>query len=132
MAAPPDFGTDLFGINDLDLAMREVSGRELLAQAIARRLQTPRGGLFYDNDYGYDLRALVNAPELPKKTVETNIENEVLKDERILDAVVDVRYEGDPADQLFVRLLLRDGTGPFALVLSVSDVTVEILTETLV
>ena len=38
-------GVDLYCISDLDPAGRTVSGNEALAQALARRLQTPRGSL---------------------------------------------------------------------------------------
>ena len=57
-----DIGTDLYCISDLDPAGRTVSGPEALAQAIARRLQTPRGALAAigdDPDYGLDLRDYV-------------------------------------------------------------------------
>ena len=129
MGIDTDFGTDLSAVSDLEVTMREVSGRELLAQAIARRLQTPRGGgLFYDADYGYDVRQFVSGSTLPEGTIEAAIENEILKDERVADVQVDVRYF-TANKNLKIYVAINDGDGPFDLVLDVSDVTVELLTE---
>ena len=61
-----DLGVDVFAVVDLDPAFRLVSGRVAHAQAIARRLGTPRGDLARigdDPDYGTDLRAFVGDDE---------------------------------------------------------------------
>lgn len=129
MAIDTDFGTDLSGASDLDITMREVEGREGLAQAIARRLQTPRGGgLFYDFDYGYDVRQFVSGSTLPEGTIEAQIENEILKEERVADVQVDVRFFTD-TKRLKIFVAIIDGDGPFDFVLDVGEVTVELLTE---
>ena len=129
MAIDTDFGLDLSGASDLDITMRETSDREALAQSVARRLQTPRGGgLFYDFDYGYDVRQFVSGVVLPEGTIEAAIENEILKEERVLEVQVDVRFfTANKRLKIFVALF--DGDGPFDFVLDVSDVTVELLTE---
>lgn len=57
----PDYGTDLSCVVDLDAGLAEVTGNTLLAQALARRLITPRGGLLDDPNYGYDLTQFLNA-----------------------------------------------------------------------
>jgi hypothetical protein len=121
-----DYGSDFGGVMDLSPSLGLVSGRLALAQAIARRLTTPRGSLFYDPDYGYDLRQHLNAPAPRLGVVEAQTSTEVLKDERVLDVEVDVTFtEG----LLSVTLRLFDAGGPFSLVLNVSQVTVELLAE---
>ena len=47
-------------LNSLNQEMTLVGGLLNLGQALAHRLETPRGGLFYDGDYGTDLRAYCN------------------------------------------------------------------------
>jgi hypothetical protein len=60
-----DFGTDISCYPDLDGSFGLVSGFTLIAQDLARRLETPRGGLFYDSNYGTDVRGWVNAAGTP-------------------------------------------------------------------
>ena len=48
-----DFGTDLTHLPDVTGQL--VSGGENLIQALARRIQTPKGSLFYDPSYGSTL-----------------------------------------------------------------------------
>ena len=123
-----DLGTDLSGISDLDPAMLEVSGRTGLAQAIARRLITPRGRLIDDPNYGFDLTGRVGNDLGPRDIaiLESGIEAECLKDERVITA--DVTVVLGAGGILTVSIGLQDGAGPFTLVLAVSDVTVALLT----
>lgn len=128
MAEDTDHGTDLAGVSDLEITMREISGRKALAHRIARRLQTPRGGLFYDPDFGYDLRQFVSGSVLPEGTIEASVENEALKDEGVEDVQIDVRFfTGTKRLRVFVAV--NDSEGGFDFVLDVTDVTVELLTE---
>lgn len=119
-----DLGLDLSCVTDLEEDMAEVSGRTCLAQAIARRLTTPRGGLIDDPGYGYDLRDLLNADVGPRElaAAASAAENECLKDERVLSATVSIVYA-----QQTVDVALEDADGPFKLVLAVDTVTVAIL-----
>ena len=128
-----DIGTDLYCISDLDPAGRTVSGPEALAQAIARRLQTPRGALAAigdDPDYGLDLRDYVGddvgaAIEAEVEAeVEAAVRAECLKDERVRDVDVTVAVSGRA---LTVGLRVASTQGAVRLVLAVSAVTVDLL-----
>lgn len=121
-----DLGTDLSCLEDLSPTMAEVSGRTCLAQAVARRLLTPRGRLIYDPNYGYDLEQFLNDDLGPGDLakIAANIQNEALKDERVLTATAAVVVQNKA---LIVTLTIDDGDGPFTFVLPVSLVTVQLL-----
>lgn len=121
-----DLGTDFACAFDLDPQMSEVSGRRALIECIARRLQTPHGGLWYDDDYGYDVRQFLSAPVIASGELASNVEAEAEKDERVSSASCRVSFNGKT---LLIKLEIADSAGPFSFVLAVSDVTVEILTQ---
>ena len=117
--AMTDFGTDLTIKPDLSFEL--VSGKRNLALALMRRLVTPRGGLFYDPNYGTDLRRYLNEAygsvnDALKYEVEQVAMNEVEKDPRVLDssAVLEFGQIGQRSAKLTVIILTRDG--PFTLV----------------
>lgn len=125
-------GHDLSCVMDLDPLMIEVDGRRGLAESIARRLITPRGGLIDDPTYGYDLRYYLNndisgttARDLAM--IAGNIEAECLKDERVSIAPPPRATVTFAAGTMTVAISIADAAGPFQLVLGVSSVTVAIL-----
>jgi len=122
-----DYGDDIGGVFDISADLLVVRGRVALSHAIARRLTTPRGGLFYDLSYGHDVRQYVNAPSVQPGTIESQVSTECLKDERVLDATVSVIGVGE---ELRIEVLLIDAQGPFRLTLKVTQLTVELLRET--
>lgn len=122
-----DLGTDLSCVTDLDGAGAVVSGRLLLGQAYARRLSTPNGGLIDDPIYGYDLTQFVNA-DLGAgdiDDIQSKAAAEGSKDERVLSCSVVVTVSIDGIMSVVASMV--DSDGPFDLVLSVSDVTVDLL-----
>lgn len=142
----PALGTDLSGVADLTPHMGESSGRQCLAEALARRLITPRGALFYDPNYGYDLTSLINADlassDIPR--IAASIEEEFRKDERVISAVATVQYVGPdqvdaaragvvanpaPGSQgvIVISAIVNDGQGPFSLTLAATAVTIQLL-----
>jgi hypothetical protein len=123
-----DLGLDLSGVDDLSPQMTEVSGRLGLIQSIARRLQTPNGGLFYDPDYGYDVRRFLSAVVVNSGELASSVEAEALKDERVAQATATVVFSAS-SSSLLIKLEIADSGGPFAFVLAVSAVTVELLTQ---
>lgn len=142
----PALGTDLSGVSDLTPHMGESSGQQCLAEALARRLLTPRGALFYDQLYGYDLTSLVNADLSPSDLarISASIEEEFRKDERVVSATVTTQFVGTdqveaaragvvsnpaPGTQgvLVVTALVNDGQGPFSLTVAATAVTVQLL-----
>jgi phage baseplate assembly protein W len=101
-----------------------VSGRAALGQAIGRRLQTPRGTLVDDRDYGFDLLGSLNddlsASDLGK--LQSAIDDECLKDPRVIAATSTVTVSGSSgALTLTATIVLTDTVGPFKFVVSVSD-----------
>lgn len=122
-----DLGTDLSCVLDSPPEMSEVSGRTCLAQAIARRLITPRGRLIDDADYGYDLSQYINddLSTADIARIQFEAESECVKDERVLGAKVVLTVA---SQVMTVIVTLEDSSGPFTLVLAINDVTVQLLT----
>lgn len=130
---PNDLGTDVALLTDLAPVWGLASGKLNLAYAIVRRLSTPRGGLFSDPNYGYDITAWLNASFTVAPTgggqlasLQAEITNEVLKDDRVQGVTVTLNY-AFASKQLSIALALDTATGPFDLVLSASAVTVALL-----
>ena len=112
---------------DITTDFRAVSGRRALAESLVRRFRTERGGLIGDPNYGELLENHINDDMSPAdlSAASSAAEAEALKDERVLSCSVAARLVDDI---LYFDIELEDAKGPFALTLSVSDVTVEILT----
>lgn len=120
-----DYGTDFDGVDDIHPSLREVSGQLAVAQAVARRLMTPRGGLFYDRSYGFDVRAYLNAAAPPIGEIVSGVEGEAEKDERVARATATVTYL---SETMTISLKLETvAFGTFRLTLDVSELTVSIL-----
>lgn len=110
-----------------DIRPGMVSGRRALGESVARRLQTPRGRLIDDPNYGHDLTGELNddVTHADIARMSSSIEAECLKDERVLAAAAAVTFS---AGVLVVTITLTDGAGPFVLVLKVTSLTLELLT----
>lgn len=74
------------------LENRIVTGPQVLLEALARRLNTPRGGLLYDASYGFDIRQFINARMNDETSylLTTGVEAELTADPRILSATVEI------------------------------------------
>jgi hypothetical protein len=99
-------------------------GKRAVAQAIYRRLITPRGMLFGgkdEQDFGLDVIGLIGSSVSPaeKAAIPSRIKAEILKDERVITAEVDMSTD----DQIVISAYTD--TGPFDLVLSSSAVGLE-------
>lgn len=125
-----DFGSDLSCTDDLDDVAREISGQDVLAQAIYRRLTTPRGQLLDDPDYGIDVRSFlsrgIDAGKL--REIEGTIRQEVLKDERVANVTAQASIDYR-SYSMTVSLIVTTGEGPFRLVFDITADTVEFLKE---
>lgn len=129
-----DLGSDIAtvfkdGNADVDPTGAEVSGRLCLAQALVRRLLTPRGRLIDDPDYGYDLTGEINddidASDLAR--IRAGVEGELAKDERVVSVIAELTY-ARKGGILTVNITVEDSAGPFQLVLAVTSVTVSVIT----
>jgi phage baseplate assembly protein W len=120
-----DFGSDFAWTGDLDPRMPKVDGLAGLQQSILRRLTTPRGGLFYDPEYGTDMTQFMNAETNPK-IVEQAAESEILKDERVFGATVEfVKQATKPSEpvQIALKISVQTQDGPFAFTVTASQLT---------
>lgn len=123
-----DFGTDVSTFPDLDPSFTPISGTRVVAEAIARRLMTPRGSLAGYPNYGYDLRAAVNEYMglRDQLRIQSAVAGECEADERVNRANVVVTFSA-PTSQLTVTVRLETAAGPFVLVLAVTALSLTIL-----
>lgn len=125
-----DFGTDLAGVADIDPTGAVVTGTRAVGEAIARRLSTPRGRVIDDPNYGTDLTQFVN-DDIGTRTLselQASAIAEALKDERVLTCRCTATLSR--VGVLSVQVSYTTADGPFALVLSVSQTSVQVLSVT--
>ena len=129
--AQAPLGTDVSTVPDLDGYFRLMTGLRVVGEALLRRLTTPPGGLFYDPDYGYDIRGLLNAPLTSADLARARIRivAECQKDERVDTVEADLALN-ESTGRLTLSLLVATAAGPFKLTAAVSAVTVELLSFT--
>jgi phage baseplate assembly protein W len=120
-----DFGIDLTALPELRFQLKD--GLANLGEALARRLLTPRGGLFYDPTYGWDLRRYINEvlDETTEYEMKVLVEQELEKDPRVYRATVEAVAKD--LKRIYLDVLVETAQGPFRLTLAVSDVSVEVL-----
>lgn len=112
---------------------RFVSGARLVAEAIYRRLITPRGmlrGGEGEADYGLDLMGLIGrtTSAADRAALPGVVAAEVRKDERV--DTVDVRVTSTvhgPTTAYDVAISCTTAAGPFELVVRVSDLTIQMV-----
>lgn len=119
-------GSDFSCVEDIDANMTPVAGRLGLAQSVARRYISPTGSLFYDGDYGDDIRRYVNSPGPTEMRASAAAEGEAEKDERVDRADVEAFKAGS---ELELKVVLTDGAGPFDLTISVDELSASLLIE---
>lgn len=123
--AAPDFGTDFSAVDDLDPNMRTISGRQVLKEACARRLSTPRGGLWYAPNYGDDVRRYLNSNTDPR-VIEQTAAAELAQDDRVESVSVSVTFDEEQGT-FTLDVALTDAEGPFEFTLAVDSLTAKIL-----
>lgn len=131
MTVSVDLGTDIStpidpgtGLPDLDPFFGLVDGIEGLAQALFARIVTPTGALIDDLSYGHDVRENLNDSSPSTTRIAAAVRSQWLADERVLDAQVDVTFEGET---LRIEGLVESGEAPFRLVVAVGSVTSALL-----
>jgi hypothetical protein len=122
-----NFGTAVSWVADMSAEGRAVTGFRVVAEAIARRWMTPRGRLIGYPDYGYDLTQFVNADMSQRDIValQAGAAAEAEKDSRVVKCDVTATLGSDGL--LTVTATVDTAAGPFDLVASVSDITLELL-----
>lgn len=111
---------------DLSEKFLLIGGFDLMAEVVLKRLTTD--GLFYDLEYGIDIREFLNRPldQAGSFEIQAAIEAELEKDERIISASAQVVFD-EQEYTLTISLTVETSQGPFSLVLEASKLTVELL-----
>lgn len=125
MAGTLDETLTVHCVTDFELHMPKVSGRTALAQAIARRLQTPRGRVPWWPNYGTDIRNMLLS-KTPPNVIVSSVVRECLKDERVAQADV-VAVESTDGRTLKLDLTITDADGPFDFTMSIDDAAVNLI-----
>jgi len=116
-------GTDIDMFTDFPLNPQTTAGGfRNLGNAIARRLITDRGQLSYAEDYGYNVRALLNAG-LDRSALLAQagiISSEIEKDDRVLSVSVALDYN-DATSSLTIDAKILSDDGPFTLIIGISS-----------
>lgn len=130
MATPVEpfgYGSDVSCAHDVDPGVAELDGSLtlVLAQAIVRRLDTPRGSLPDDASYGISLRSMVNQGVGDSELAQMAgvIRGEVAKDDRVDTVTVTVTTSA-AIDALTVTLIVRPvdaALGGFTMTLAVTS-----------
>ncbi len=122
-----DIGPTWSGVEDIRQDLGKVEGNAALGEELARRFSTEV--LWYDLEYGEDLRNFINEVDPGPGVIERLVEAQCLLDERVDDAVVEVT-RADNGKSLTIEIDVTKGDGTnFTLTLEVSKLTVEILKE---
>ena len=109
-----DYGSDMSCVDDLDAMMTDLDGvadgPTVVAQAIYRRITTPRGMVIDAPDYGIDVAALLHKGMTRAELlgVAGVVRKEIMKDDRV--ASVDVVATHRTADPAAVDLVVRGTT----------------------
>ncbi len=122
------YGTDMSCTDRLDTA-RMVSGVELVAQAIYRRLSTPRGSLTFSDahlTYGFDVTDFVGTVgyAVAEQALPALIEGEILQDDRVDEVTCTVRLIRVGVDyelSISCRVSLKDSGQDFDLTMTATQ-----------
>lgn len=125
MTQPVNFGT-CWGTpqgQDLSSPSYMASGLQAVAEAILRRWTTTQEELIDDSDYGENVNDMINDDLGPSDLAykAQKLANEAQKDERVKSAKVTLQLLA--TGELLVSGSFTTASGPFSLVLSVSQVT---------
>jgi hypothetical protein len=127
-SSPLGYGVDLACVEDLTPTMDEVDPYtpRAIGEAQARRLITGRRQLADDPNYGTDVRGMLNQgyTETQLKTLDTEVHNELIKDDRIVDCEVTTTFTNQETLRVAVISTRRDLDETFALTFYVTDASV--------
>jgi len=129
------FGLDVWCVDQIRTG-RYARGRQVVAQALYRRLITPRGVLREAGNgaaYGIDLPGIVGAVGYPtaSRLLPDRVRAELLKDDRVADvsvaALIVTETNGLQSITLDANVALYEEGEEFSLSLSVSDTSVTLI-----
>ena len=114
---------DIDCVSDIKPHMPTVSGRLGLVQALARRLQTPRGKAPWWPNYGTDVQQFLLAKVRPS-VIAAAVKAECLKDERVESIDLTVTVDGN---SMRLDIQVTDAAGPFTFTLSITEAAVSLI-----
>lgn len=132
---PAGFGTEIYCTDRLRTG-KYVSGRVALAQAIFRRLTTPRGTLRGGDEeqtYGIDLAGFVGrtATKIAVAALPGIVRAELLKDDRIADVLVTINPQtaanGLVTLYIDIDVVTADENEDFSLTIAASGTSVDLI-----
>lgn len=124
------YGSDTTCVSDLPLIDLQITApRTLIGQRLARRLQTPRGGLSVigdDPNFGWDVRQYLNSKLGPTDIAraQQEIESECLKDEEVQSVTCTMSLSNGT---LTITVAALSSDGPFTLTLNVGQLTTTVV-----
>jgi hypothetical protein len=123
-----DFGTDVLTFPDLDETLSPARGFRVLAEAICRRLVTPRGQMLFEPNYGFDVRSFLNAPiRMPElAAIKAGVEDQCEADERAVSAECSPEFNPQTGI-LKLPISVETAEGPFQLVALVNNLNLTLL-----
>jgi len=119
-----DYGTDFAGVMDITPSLREASGPRCVIESIACRLISPRGCLWYDPAYGFDLRQFFSGHVQDTGQITAGVVEQAELDERVDHAEARVTFVNTVLT-VFVTLVLSEGS--FEYTLTADKVTGQLL-----
>lgn len=129
------YGTDIWCTGEM-VSGRRAKGSTVVAQALYRRLITPRGMLRGGDDesaYGFDIAGFVGAVGYPAAVAQLpgQVANELEKDQRVQSVAVTAAIERTPSGLMSITLnldvKLYEEDESFSLVVGVNDTSVTLL-----
>lgn len=111
----------------------DVIAREILQNAIIRRLSTKRGTFWMDPNYGLDVVNYVNEALTNDALARIPIElkQEISKEERVRSCQVEITELSGPIDSRVLKVkiyIIANEIGPFNFTLAIDSLTVKALT----
>lgn len=125
-----DYGIDISCVSGLDPNFTLVTGVRVVAEALARRLTTARGSLFYAPDYGTDVREILNA-RIDQRRLDawrTRIEAECRKDDRVDTVAAKLRFTASSSTLAIAVAGTLKGGVAFALTMEASQFDATLIT----
>lgn len=99
---------------DITPTLREVEGPRCVIENIASRLISPRGCLWYDPAYGFDVRQFLSGHVQDTGRIAAGVEEQAEQDERVNSASARVTFV-DRSLKIELSLLLSEGTFDYTL-----------------
>lgn len=103
------YGSDLsYDGNDINPALTLTDDSSVVLEALAFRLQSDQGSLWYDSSYGFNINRLVKSPIVLSgegiQKVKNRIETECKKDPRVQKAIVQVSEFNAKSKELIIQV----------------------------